>query len=66
MLETAPEGMTKEKWLKRCSSRFSDRVIGMYQHEYDKMAEICFESVDSDLMENPEDAADEELSGWGD
>lgn len=66
MIKTAPEGMTKELWLKRCSARFAERVTDMTPQQCDEIAEICFESVDSDLMEHPEDAADEELSNWCD
>jgi len=64
MIETAPEGMTKELWLKRCSARLRAKIPDMDISESDGIAEACFENLDNDLTEHPEDAADEELSCW--
>jgi hypothetical protein len=63
---TAPEGMTKELWLKKCAAQFKKVCPSMTDEECSDLAEICFESVGSDLMEVPEDCADEEMSEWTD
>ena len=61
---TAPEGMTKELWLKRCSERLRAKIPDMEIDESKGIAEACFENLDNDLSEHPEDAADEEMSYW--
>lgn len=66
MIATAPEGMTKELWLKRCAARLTARVPDLIAEDANYIAEACLENLDGDLMEHPEDAADEELSNWGD
>jgi len=65
MIETAPDGMTEELWLKRCAARFRSRMPDMSVEESNGCAEACFENISHDLMEHPEYSADEDLSCWG-
>jgi hypothetical protein len=63
---TAPEGMTEELWISKCAAQFRKVCPSMTDEECSGLAEICFESVGGDLMEVPEDCADEEMSEWTD
>lgn len=55
--------MTKEEWLNRCAARYQQRS-GMEAGEAMKAAEASLENLDNDVTENPEDAADEDLTCW--
>ena len=63
---TAPEGMTEELWIAKCAAQFKNVCPTLTDEECSDQAKICFESVDSDLMEVPEDCADDEMSEWTD
>ena len=65
MIETAPEGMTKEIWLKRCAARFAAYAPWLSKEDCKEQANMCFEfCAESNLQESPEDCADEEISEW--
>lgn len=57
--------MEKEEWLKRCEAQFDKRVQDDKANWKDA-AEACYESMYEDFQEDPEDAADEEMSNWDD
>lgn len=57
--------MEKQEWLDKCAAQFVARG-GMTAPEAVLSAEACLEFCDSDLTEDPVDAADEEMSNWGD
>lgn len=57
------DNITKTEWLSRSAARFQQRC-GMEATEAMKVAEASLENLDSDLTENPEDAADEDLTRW--
>lgn len=57
--------MDKEEWLTTCAARFETRA-GLNLELARSFAEASLEVVDGDLTENPEDAADEEMSCWTD
>lgn len=57
--------VTKTEWLSRCAARFQQRGC-MELNEAMKVAEASLENLDNDLTENPEDAADEDLTRWQD
>lgn len=57
--------MTKEEWLARCAARYQTRA-GMETTEAMQAAAASLENLDGDLTENPEDAADEDLTCWHD
>jgi hypothetical protein len=49
----------------RCAARFCD-VAGLYEHLAISLAESQLENLSGDLSENPEQAADDEMSYWTD
>lgn len=57
--------MEKEEWIRRCAARFEQRG-GLHLNQARDFAEACLENLDGDLTENPEDAADEDMTYWGD
>lgn len=57
--------MDKEEWIRRCAARYEERA-GLHCLQACDIAEACLENLDGDLTENPEDAADEDLSYWHD
>ena len=57
--------MDKKEWLTRCAERYQSRA-GMEAGEAMQAAEASLENLDNDLTENPEDAADEDLTCWQD
>ncbi|WP_321944669.1 hypothetical protein [Burkholderia cenocepacia] len=58
--------MTDAQWLKRCAARFVQRA-GVEQRIADSFAEAAFENVADFGFENdPEGAADHEMSYWND
>lgn len=57
--------MNKEEWISRCAVRFQQRG-DMAADEATKNAEASLENLGNDLTENPEDAADEDLTRWQD
>lgn len=61
--KTAPVEITKEEWIQRSAARFKDRG-GLTEEEAREQAKASFETVNGDLSENPEDAADEDMSYW--
>lgn len=54
----------KEDWLRRCAQRYID-MSGIDEDEAKEYAEACWESRLDDA-DSPEDAADEDMSYWGD
>ena len=57
--------MDKEEWLTKCAARFEARG-GLNLEKARYFAEASLENLDFDLTEDPEDAADEEMSCWTD
>lgn len=58
------EQLTEAAWLDRCAKRFQDRSR-MPADEAHDMAQACLEFRDeAGFMNEPEDAADEEMSCW--
>ncbi len=55
--------LTREEWLTRCAARLEDRAA-VHPTTARDIAESQLENLDDDLTENPEDAADEEISNW--
>jgi hypothetical protein len=55
--------LTREQWLERCAARFRS-VAAMKPELARSFAETQLESLKDDLTENPEDAADDEMSYW--
>lgn len=58
-------GMDENEWLSRCAAQYMKR-IGMSEEDARDAAKAALENLDNDLTENPEDAADEDLSYWQD
>lgn len=54
---------TRDEWLERCAAVLRVRG-GMTPDDALKTAEAQFENIGSDLTENPEDAAEDEMSYW--
>jgi hypothetical protein len=55
--------LTKEQWIERCAKRLQEVAhldAGMAHY----IAESQLENLRGDLTENPEDAADDEISYW--
>lgn len=57
--------MDKNEWMARCAARYQQRA-GMEAGEAMQAAEASLENLGNDLTENPEDAADEDLTCWQD
>ncbi len=57
--------MNKEEWLTRCAARFATRG-GLHLKQARDFAEAALENLNGDLTENPEEAADEDMSYWTD
>ncbi len=55
--------MEKQEWLDACAAQFIRRAK-MLPEDATHHASVCLESVNGDLTESPEDAADEEMSNW--
>lgn len=55
--------ITREVWLQRCVARLMERA-GLGRDDAMLLAESQLENLKDDLSENPEDAADDELSYW--
>lgn len=55
--------MDEQHWLRRCADRFMQRA-GMSDEDAMGCARACFENLGNDLTENPEDAADDDLTYW--
>jgi hypothetical protein len=56
--------MTKDEWVARCAARFLSRSGPAEQHSKE-FAEACFESDRiGHFSDDPEGAADKEMSGW--
>jgi len=55
--------LSREHWIKRCAARLEDRAAVHPTTAID-IAESQLENLNNDLTENPEDAADEEISNW--
>lgn len=58
-------GLSREQWLARCATRFR-LAAAVPPDEAMSLAESQLEILDDDLTESPEQAADDELSYWGD
>lgn len=61
MLATPCE--TADEWVMRCAARYQQRG-GMAPKEAVSAAEASLENLDGDISENPEDAADEDMTCW--
>lgn len=57
--------INQEEWIQRCAARFEVRA-SMGKDEAIRCAEACLENLGGDLTESPEEAADEDLTCWGD
>ena len=55
--------MDKEEWLTKCAARFETRG-GLHLKQARGFAEAALENLDGDLTENPEEAADEDMTRW--
>ncbi len=55
--------MDKEGWLTKCAARFETRG-GLPLKQARDFAESALENLDGDLTENPEEAADEDMTRW--
>jgi hypothetical protein len=56
--------MDKLEWINRCAKRFSE-ATGTKSDEFIKMAEVAFdEDGDNDFIDDPEGAANSEMSYW--
>lgn len=55
--------ISKDEWLQRCAARYQHRA-GIEASEAMSCAEASLENLDGDLTENPEEAADEDLTCW--
>jgi len=56
--------MNKEEWIKRCEAQF-DKIVPNDKANWKDAAEACFDTYAEDFPEDPEDAADEEMSYCG-
>lgn len=56
--------MTKEEWITACAARFETRG-GLHVREARDFAEACLENIDGDLITDPVEAADEDMTRWG-
>lgn len=56
---------TADEWVMRCAVRYQQRG-GMNPKEAVNAAESSLENLDGDISENPEDAADEDMTCWQD
>ena len=54
--------MNKEEWLKRCEAQFNKCVDGG-KYDFRDAAEVCYDMHD-DFPDDPEGAADTEMSYW--
>ena len=62
-IEAGQPALTREQWLARCAARF--REVAAVETPGDmELAEAQLENLKDDLTENPEDAADDEMSYW--
>lgn len=52
-----------EQWLERCASRFM-AIAGLTPELSMEMAKSQLENINGDLKEDPEQAADDEMSYW--
>ena len=57
--------MDKEEWIKRCEAQF-DKMTGNEKAHWRDAAEMCYDNMHDDFPDDPEDAADEEMSYWDD
>lgn len=64
--------MTKDEWLAACAARFQARGAATSDDAW-KLSRACFENAvmifkteEAALASSPEEAADEEMSCWGD
>jgi hypothetical protein len=57
--------ITRDEWVARCAARLIERGVTEDLHPH-SIADACLETLDEDLTESPEEAADEELSYWTD
>ena len=64
-VELLPADMSKEKWLEKCAKHFEQHAV-LINVAAIEIAESCFEQFYADYPEDPEGAADEEMSYWGD
>lgn len=60
--ETKQE-LTREQWLARCAAHFQ-KVAALDESLAIDMAKAQLETLKGDLSENPEQAADDEMSYW--
>jgi hypothetical protein len=62
-IEAGQPTPTREQWLARCAARFAS-VAAIEEPGATELAEIQLENLKGDLTENPEEAADDEMSYW--
>lgn len=56
---------TREQWLERCAAHFIRACVSMPHEEAMGLAESQLENLGGDLTESPENAAEDEMSYWG-
>lgn len=59
-------GMTREEWLDRCAARYRDLGFMTWNLSRDLADLALQEDHDGDFFEDPEGAADEDMSYWTD
>lgn len=55
----------KAEWIARCKAQF-DAAVQDDKADWTDSAEVCYEEMLEDFPNDPEGAADEEMSNWGD
>ena len=57
--------MEKDEWIKRCEAQF-DKTLGNKKVNWRNASEICYSAMFADFQNDPEGAANEEMSCWDD
>lgn len=55
--------MSEFEWILRCQRQFAKRTDD-YSHNWEHYAETCYEEMHEDFEDDPEAAADEDISYW--
>lgn len=63
MSDMTPTALSREQWLARCAAHFQ-KVAALAEPSAMDLAESQLETLKGDLSENPEQAADDEMSYW--
>jgi hypothetical protein len=57
--------MDKDSWISRCAAQF-EKVAGVPEKDAFFMAGVAFDETHDDFEDDPEGAADSEMSYWDD